>query len=174
MNFLPCACGPPPAPTQFAFGIRFLITPLLVRREVETVLRPSAFRISPRKWCENPKRMNTDKLRLMAAVSDRMNVLIHPPAAWPESSLICIVSVRARQRRRRNEPDANTWPNPPLLFPDIYHSPVVAGSHSARCGLIQWADETIPNTDHNLGSPQNRVEREVSSCQLQVRRGNCD
>lgn len=70
-----------PAPPQFAFGIRFLITPLLVRREVGTVLRPSAFRISPRKWCENPKRMNTDKLRLMAAFSDRMNVLIHPPAA---------------------------------------------------------------------------------------------
>lgn len=44
------------------------------------------------KLCENPKRMNTDKLRLMAPVSDKMNVLMHPPSSltWVETYLYCI------------------------------------------------------------------------------------
>lgn len=90
MIFLPAHVGPP----QFAFRIRFLIMPLLVQPRSVGFFCGRLLLYFSAKLCKNPKRMNTDKLRLMAPVSDRMNILINPPPpcslTWVETYLYCI------------------------------------------------------------------------------------
>lgn len=74
-NFPSCACGAPTICLQNPIP-HYAIT---CSAEVEMVFCGRLLLYLAAKLCENPKRMNTDKPRLMAPVSDRMNVLIHPP-----------------------------------------------------------------------------------------------